>query len=304
MNGYLTVKEIADKWGISTRRVQILCNENRITGAEKKGNVWLIPSIANKPKMKAPGVKQIKDLRVLSLFSGCGGMDLGFEGGFKALRGSVNTEVHPDWKIKEIDNKWVQLPATRFTTVFANDIRQDAQTTWVNYFSKFNIKPSTYCLDSIVDLVKLYKENELDVFPQNIDVVTGGFPCQDFSIAGKREGFNSTKSHLGQVRNADTPSVESRGQLYMWMRDVISIVQPNMFVAENVKGLANLSDVKEIIERDFADACHGGYIVIPAQVLHAANYGVSQNRERIIFLGFKRTALKKNALEALTQKNN
>ncbi len=46
---YLTVKEIAEKWGISGRRVKLLCNKSRIEGAEKKGFMWLIPKDAEKP---------------------------------------------------------------------------------------------------------------------------------------------------------------------------------------------------------------------------------------------------------------
>lgn len=190
-------------------------------------------------------------------------MDLGFEGEFKVLKRAVNLKVHSDWKCKDLDKNWTCLPSTRFKTVFANDIRPDAKAAWTNYFSKKGISPTTYCLDSIVDLVKLHRENAINIFPAHVDIVTGGFPCQDFSIAGKRQEFNSNKSHLGEARADDIPSVESRGQLYMWMREVISIVQPKVFIAENVKGLTNLSDVKAIIERDFSNACNGGYVVVP-----------------------------------------
>lgn len=259
MIGYLTAEKMATNWGISIRRVQVLCREGRITGATKHGNVWFIPEDATKPSPVKPGVKSDKGLRVLSLFSGCGGMDLGFEGGFTVLKKSVNLSIHPNWKIRQESKGWVRLPDTRFKTVFANDIRPDAKTAWTTYFCRRGTPESTYCLDSIVDLVKLHKENAIDIFTQNIDIVTGGFPCKDFLISGKREGFNSTKSHLGGKRDADTPSIESRGQLYMWMRDVVTLVKPRVFIAENVKGLANLADVKEVIERDFADACHGGY---------------------------------------------
>ena len=131
--------------------------------------------------------------------------------------------------------------------------------------------------------------------------MTGGFPCQDFSVAGKRKGFDSDKSHTGKSREDDTPSIESRGQLYMWMREVIGLVQPKLFIAENVKGLTNLRDTKEIIERDFASVCDGGYLVVPARVLLAADYGVPQSRERVIFYGFKKSALTKEALKALSQ---
>lgn len=87
------------------------------------------------------------------------------------------------------------------------------------------------------------------------------------------------------------------------MREVISITKPKMFVAENVKGLTNLENVKEIIESDFANACNGGYIVVPAKILQSADYGVPQSRERVIFFGFKKESLTKNAKKALMQKN-
>jgi DNA (cytosine-5)-methyltransferase 1 len=241
-----------------------------------------------------------RKLRVLSLFSGCGGMDIGFEGGFRCLKKSVNSTIHNDW-IEKDNGKWVNLKKTGFETVFANDIRPDAKAAWVSYFKNlYSNADDIYHLDSVVDLVKRAREGE-QVFPENIDVVTGGFPCQDFSVAGKRKGFNSDKSHNGGKLDIEEPTVESRGQLYIWMREVVSIVKPTVFIAENVKGLTTLEDVKEVIEHDFATAADGGYIVIPARVLQAANYGVPQSRERVIFYGFKQSALKPEALKALKE---
>lgn len=239
-------------------------------------------------------------MKLLSLFSGCGGMDIGFEGDFICLKKSINSHMHPEW-IKETLGDWVRVAPTIFDTVFANDIRPDAKAAWVSYFDKRKDNANDiYHLDSIVDLVKRAKTGE-DVFPPNVDIVTGGFPCQDFSVAGKRLGFNSQKSHLGTALTDDEPSVESRGQLYMWMREVISLTSPKLFIAENVKGLTNLEDVKEIIEHDFAEAGNGGYIVVPAKVLYAPDYGVPQSRERVIFFGFKKSALTDEAKDALTQ---
>ena len=238
-------------------------------------------------------------MNVLSLFSGCGGMDIGFEGNFRCLKRAVNISIHPDW-ITADHGDWVTVRKTMFQTVFANDIRPDAKVAWMSYFStKLENVDEIYHLCSIVDLVKQEKAGN-KLFPNKVDIVTGGFPCQDFSVAGNRMGFDSKKSHTGGFLEFGEPSIESRGQLYMWMRDVVTITQPLLFVAENVKGLANLYDVKTIIEKDFADAANGGYLVVPAKILHSADYGVPQSRERIIFYGFKKSALTPAALQALS----
>ena len=49
MNGYITVQEAADKWGITPRQVQILCKENRVVGATRMSRIWIIPEDAEKP---------------------------------------------------------------------------------------------------------------------------------------------------------------------------------------------------------------------------------------------------------------
>lgn len=58
---YLTAAEIAEKWGISSRRVRILCNEGRIVGAIQKANIWLIPQNAKKPEVQKRGRKGISE---------------------------------------------------------------------------------------------------------------------------------------------------------------------------------------------------------------------------------------------------
>nr|MBA3987462.1 DNA cytosine methyltransferase [Flavobacteriales bacterium] len=224
-----------------------------------------------KTKLERQKTDEKSTLNVLSLFSGCGGMDLGFEGNFSVLASSVNEILNPEFISQNLENNFVQLEKTRFKTVFANDILIDARNAWVNYFSKRGHNSEDYQTDSIVDLVKMH-QNGTEVFPDGIDIVTGGFPCQDFSVAGKRNGFNSHKNHKGELNTEKTATEETRGQLYMWMKEVIEITKPKIFIAENVKGLVNLSNVKEIIQNDFSSAGENGYLVLNPRVLHAADY--------------------------------
>lgn len=241
-----------------------------------------------------------KKLNVLSLFSGCGGMDLGFEGGFKVYHKCVNPSSGFVESI--IDNNFVRLKSTPFRTVFANDILREAFVAWKNYFESLGYDSSIYKQESIVDLVKMHRMGA-KVFPENVDIVTGGFPCQDFSVAGKRKGFESSKDHNGKRFEKDLATEESRGRLYFWMKEVIDIVKPKIFIAENVKGLVNLSNVKDIIQKDFSTADDGGYIVLNPKVLHAANYGVPQSRERVFFIGIRKSALTPKALKELSKSN-
>ncbi len=235
-------------------------------------------------------------IRVLSLFSGCGGMDLGFEGSFFANKRSFD-DNDPDIAVK-IQDEWVKTRKTRFKTIFANDILPEAQIAWTTYMQRFGYGEELFKNNSIVELVKMQQQGA-KVFPDNVDVVTGGFPCQDFSVAGKRKGFNSEKDDYGKKRDDDSPSEETRGKLYYWMKQVIDLTKPKIFVAENVKGLVNLGDVKDIIQKDFSSSDGNGYIVLTPQVLHAGDYGVPETRERVIFIGIRRDALTEDARVAL-----
>ena len=239
-------------------------------------------------------------LSMISLFSGCGGMDLGFEGGFICHKKSVASKNQ--WIEQSLTEDWVLLKKNRFNTIFANDILQEAALSWTTYMQRMGKDSSIFHTDSIVDLVKAHLSG-VEIFPKSVDIVVGGFPCQDFSVAGKRKGFTSDKSHDGKGCGLNLPSEESRGKLYYWMKQVIDITQPKVFVAENVKGLVSLGDVRTIIQNDFASAANSGYIVLMPKVLHAGNYGVPETRERVIFIGIKRDALKPNIRKILDSGN-
>lgn len=102
-----------------------------------------------------------------------------------------------------------------------------------------------------------------------IDLLSGGFPCQAFSFAGKKGGFNDT-----------------RGTLFFEMARAIKEIQPKVFLAENVKGLLSHDDGKTIatIRNVIAEL---GYTLIEPQVLKAVMYKVPPKRERLILIGIK-----------------
>ena len=104
------------------------------------------------------------------------------------------------------------------------------------------------------------------------DVLCAGFPCQAFSIAGKRKGFDD----------------ETRGTLFFDIKRIIKEKQPKAFFLENVKGLINhnkgktFKTILKVLREDL------NYYVPDPQIINAKNFGVPQNRERIFFVGFRK----------------
>lgn len=188
-----------------------------------------------------------KKHRLVSLFAGCGGLDLGFTGGFEVLGKKYSKR--------------------NFELLWANDFEKNACLTFSKYFKK-----DIVCADIVEVLNGNHQELFSSPLPKNADVVIGGFPCQDFSLAGKRRGFNS-----------------KRGNLYQSMVEVVKRLEPAVFIAENVKGLLSMNNggAIETIKKDFAAL---GYNV-EYKLFHVADYGVPQNRERVIIVG---TSKKKN----------
>lgn len=114
------------------------------------------------------------------------------------------------------------------------------------------------------------KEETKQFVPDNFDVLCAGFPCQAFSIAGKRGGFEDT-----------------RGTLFFDVAEIIRRKRPKAIFLENVKGLRNhdrgktLRTILNVLREDL------GYFVPEPEIINAKDFGVPQNRERIFIVGFR-----------------
>ncbi len=165
-------------------------------------------------------------MKIISLFSGCGGLDLGFEkAGFDIpIANEFDKKI---WKTFEINHPQTKL--------LKEDIRK---------------------LDT-------------KAFPNDIDGIIGGPPCQSWSEAGSLKGIE-----------------DDRGKLFYEYIRILKNVQPKFFLAENVSGmLANRHSeaVKNILK--MFEEC--GYDV-SLTLVNAKDYGVAQERKRVFYIGFRK----------------
>jgi len=176
-------------------------------------------------------------LKVASLFCGCGGTDLGLLGNF--------TYDHKYYESNNMD------------IVYANDIDENACHIFEDNFGILTDKRDIRNINSM----------ELPSF----DILTGGFPCQSFSIVAQNPKRLGVK--------------DDKGKLFFEMCRFLKERQPICFIAENVKGIlsANKGEAFPLIIKEFEDS---GYQV-NFKLLNSAQYGIPQKRERIIIVGFR-----------------
>ncbi len=179
----------------------------------------------------------MESLKVASLFCGCGGTDVGLLGGFDFL--GENYARNP------------------MEIVYANDIEESACRI---FEENFGVVPDRRDIRTV----------PASEIPE-IDVLTGGFPCQSFSIVAqnpKRLGYK-----------------DERGMLFFEMCRILREKQPKCFIAENVKGLlsANKGEAFPLIISEFEKS---GYQVTH-KLINAAAFGVPQKRERVIIVGIR-----------------
>ncbi len=144
-----------------------------------------------------------------------------------------------------------------FKVSLANDIEESCLLTY--YHNNPQVRKNNIICDDIKNILGL-----LDNYKNNIDIILGGPPCQGFSMANRQ-------------RLIDDP----RNKLYKYYIEALNKVQPKMFVMENVKGmLSHISEIKE----DFENINYNTNY----RILNAKDFGIPQNRERVIFIGTRK----------------
>ena len=207
----------------------------------------------------------MKKIKSIDLFAGCGGLMHGFEQSVyfdtiaaveweKAPCKNLAIRLRDKWKYKDADRRVMRFDIQRTDELFQG---------WNN--------DSTY--DSSVGLDQLIHEAD------GIDVIIGGPPCQAYSIAGRVRDENGMKD-------------DYRNFLFESYIKVLDRYKPKMFIFENVPGILSAkptgSPIIEIIRESFDTA---GYCLIPdlsKAIIDFTEYGVPQNRKRIIIFGVRK----------------
>ncbi len=191
-------------------------------------------------------------MKYFSGFSGIGGFELGIE---KATK----------------DMGWVQQEVSERTNSQNSKDKRRLQNCWECIgFSEID----KYAIETYLKHFPTHKNygNARDINPKELpdfDMFCGGFPCQSFSIAGKRKGFQDT-----------------RGTLFHEILRIVAVKKPRLLFLENVKGLLS-ADNGRCFATIISSLDELGYDV-EWQVLNSKHFGVPQNRERVFIIGHLR----------------
>lgn len=158
--------------------------------------------------------------------------------------------------IGSIENAFKRLNL-KHKIVFAGDIDPHVKE---SYMANYEISEEDWHDDITKFSAKKYKDK--------VDILVGGSPCQSFSMVGKRKGLE-----------------DARGTLFYDFARVVQETQPKVFIYENVKGLTNHDNGKtwEVVQNVFKSLGYKFYY----QIMNSKDYGIPQNRERILVVGFK-----------------
>jgi len=199
-------------------------------------------------------------MKYLSLFSGIGGFEKGIQQAYEDIQklcveNKRESKMPSSGNKKGSDEQLSELCNERLSCVGYSEINKYAIQIYEKHFPEHK---------NYGDITKI-NEKELPDF----DLLVGGFPCQSFSIAGKRRGFEDT-----------------RGTLFFDIARILSEKQPSLLLLENVKGLLS-HDKGNTFKTIIRTLDELGYD-LQWQVLNSKNFGVPQNRERVFIVGHLR----------------
>lgn len=279
-NGQIVIVRAADFGGRSAK-VRKAVEQYKADGAFAPLSDYLPSDLAHVPRLQLrvcePGVQMnffpkllkpnlaMKEVRpkfsFIDLFAGCGGLSLGLErAGFTPL---LVNELNPDALSTYLLNRRDEFP-------------------WLCDNNVSNVKDLVLnggLLDRFHDSIK--RDFGIDIYKGQLDLICGGPPCQGFSGLGIRRSYSVEKKQL--------PS----NYLYQDMAFLINRIRPKIFLFENVRGLLSAKwtddgekgEIFRDVLKTFRDI--GAYHV-RYKLVHAKDYGVPQNRPRILIVGLRK----------------
>lgn len=191
-----------------------------------------------------------KEIKFIDLFGGIGGFHLGLERANDIIRSAQQKNS------KECNNSKNKLDNRKFFSCI-----------WYCDKDKYAVETYNKNFQTNYEPTDIRTVSEADV--PDFNLLCAGFPCQSFSVAGKRKGFKDT-----------------RGTLFFEICRIAQEKKPRMLFLENVKGLLN-HDQGRTFEIIITSLSELGYD-IEWQVLNSKNFGVPQNRERVFIIGHLR----------------
>lgn len=201
-------------------------------------NEFDVTSLEGNEYVEVRGIRPLRDYSVVELFAGAGGLALGLEmAGFHS-KGLVEIDKYACQTLRKNRPHW-------------NIIEED-----------------------IITVAERGIRNYINIPEGSLDLLSGGYPCQAFSYAGKKMGL-----------------ADARGTLFYYYAQILSQLMPKVFLAENVRGLVSHDGGRtlSLMLKVFSDIGYG----VQWKVIRALDYDVAQKRERIIIVGVRNDLIEK-----------
>ena len=218
---------------------------------------------------------------ILDLFSGAGGLSEGFFREGATFVAHVEADKYACDTLRTRTAYWNLKKKNRLNIYYhylLKQITRDELWTEANVIDSNEVIHSTISDETFDDITNKVKQNLKNKKLKKVDIIIGGPPCQAYSV-------------VGRARMKDSVSCDPRNLLYQYYVRFLEVFKPKMFVFENVPGLKSAGGGQYF--RDLKKALDDVGYHIELEELIASNYGVLQNRKRIIIIGWKKDKRRK-----------